>query len=201
MSSKTHGLSKTRVYSIWVAMHQRCYNSNCKKYYRYGGRGIAVCKRWKSFIKFYEDMGQPDTDKHTLDRIDNDVHYKKSNCRWATRSEQNLNRKETKWFTYNGITKCMTHWEKEYGLNPGNLHHRLFKMKLSIGEALTFKKDNGRNRIFINKNPKKTHCKHGHKLTEENSYIRPNGRSRECRICKVNLKNKFLKSRIAEGLE
>src|SRR3990167_5223353 len=77
----------------WINMKIRCYNKNTWYYKNYGGRGIRVCKRWiKSFDNFLSDMGKR-LEGTTLDRIDNDKDYKPSNCRWATISEQNKNRR------------------------------------------------------------------------------------------------------------
>lgn len=88
-----HGYSNTRTYHVWEAMIQRCENPNHVRYHRYGGRGIKICKRWRnSFTAFLKDMGERPSGK-SLDRIHPDRDYKPSNCRWATREEQEANKK------------------------------------------------------------------------------------------------------------
>jgi hypothetical protein len=85
----------TRIYEIWAAMMQRCYNPNHPVYSHYGGRGITVCERWHSFVNFLIDMGEPPPDR-SIDRINNDGDYEPNNCRWATRSEQRRNQRPRK---------------------------------------------------------------------------------------------------------
>lgn len=88
------GLSTSPEYGTWSSMIQRCYDSKCRSYKNYGGRGITVCERWKSsFFNFLEDMGKRPIEK-TLDRINNDGNYEFSNCKWSTKSEQAQNRRK-----------------------------------------------------------------------------------------------------------
>jgi hypothetical protein len=73
-------------------MWARCRRETHPEYPNYGGRGIVVCDRWRSFEDFYADMGDRPTNKHSLDRINNDLGYSPENCRWTTRDVQNNNR-------------------------------------------------------------------------------------------------------------
>jgi hypothetical protein len=88
-----HGMSKHPAYKSWVNMRLRCNVPTTTQYKDYGGRGIKVCPEWqKSFLSFYEDMGDP-PEGFTLDRVDNDEDYSPDNCRWVSRLQQNQNRR------------------------------------------------------------------------------------------------------------
>lgn len=84
-------------YMSWWSARSRCINPSNKDYSRYGGRGITFSEEWKKFTTFLADMGDPpiepiSRERYSLDRKDNNLGYSKDNCRWATRSEQQLNK-------------------------------------------------------------------------------------------------------------
>lgn len=91
--STTHGATRYPEYEIWQAMIGRCSRPASSGYRNYGGRGIAVCERWRdSFEAFLADVGRRPSPLHSIDRIDNDGNYEPGNVRWATREQQVRNR-------------------------------------------------------------------------------------------------------------
>jgi hypothetical protein len=116
-------------------MLSRCNNPTVAGYENYGGRGIKVCERWLQVENFVADMGEPPIGM-LLDRIDNNKDYEPGNCRWATREDQNQNRRNNRLYTHDGQTMCLASWAKKVGFGKGKLRYRL-EMGLSISEALT----------------------------------------------------------------
>ena len=107
-----HGLRNTAEYRSWSAMMRRCYNRNSSNYSFYGGIGVFVTKRWHAFLNFYKDMGLKPADVFTLDRINSELPYSKSNCRWANKSVQAINRKlpNTNTSGYRGVSPYKGVW-------------------------------------------------------------------------------------------
>lgn len=96
---------------IWNGIKTRCYNENSHAFYRYGGRGIVMCDAWRnSSDAFIADMGARPSPSHSMDRINNNAGYEKSNCRWATSKEQCVNRTSTRLIEISGDVKSISDW-------------------------------------------------------------------------------------------
>ena len=122
-----HGRSKTRIYSCWCGMKDRCYNTNKKEYKYYGGRGITVCDEWLyDFQAFYEwAVSNGYQDDLTIDRIDVNGNYTPSNCRWSSNIEQANNKRNNRYITYDGQTRTVSELARLYGIKPNTLEVRL----------------------------------------------------------------------------
>lgn len=121
--ARSTGLSST--YVTWQSMLRRCEMPNATGYQWYGGRGIKIAPEWHDFGTFLRDMGERPSPKHTLDRRDANGDYTPQNCRWATRTEQSTNRRNTVWITFEGQTLCMSEWARVLGLSVITIRNRL----------------------------------------------------------------------------
>lgn len=126
--NKRHGNIKHPLYKVWQSMKERCYNPNHNGYYRYGGRGISICKQWRDdFVKFFEWAFPLYNLGLELDRINNEGNYKKSNCRFVTSKVNNRNRDCITRLTYKGETKPITEWAEIYNIPISRLRYRVSK--------------------------------------------------------------------------
>ena len=106
-------------------MMRRCHNPDNPRYEDYGGRGIYVCEKWRQdWTKFRDDMGQP-PDGKSIDRIDNEGPYSPENCRWATRSEQQRNRRDNVLLTFRGKTLTRRGWSEELNIGFETIRARM----------------------------------------------------------------------------
>lgn len=135
----THGHSNphSKTYNSWASMIQRCTNPKDRRFKDYGAVGIKVCKRWRnSFEAFLADMGECPP-KLSIDRWPNPHgNYDISNCRWATRKQQQRNLRKTKIFTIRGITGCLPDLCERFSIDSGLVHGRL-KIGWDVERAFT----------------------------------------------------------------
>jgi hypothetical protein len=132
-----HGLCGSPTYESWSAMLARCTYVRHPAWDRYGGRGITVCEKWKSFENFLVDMGlRPEG--ATIDRIDNDKNYEPGNCRWATPSEQQNNMSTNRVLEWNGTKQTLSQWARITGIKNTTISERL-KRGWSVEDALSKK--------------------------------------------------------------
>ena len=108
---------ETPEHYVWRAMVDRCTVPTHKAFDAYGGRGITVCKRWLNYKNFLADMGKRPSTKHSIDRINNDKGYSPSNCKWATRSEQQRNKRNTRVFTDGKFTGTLVECANKIGIS------------------------------------------------------------------------------------
>jgi hypothetical protein len=110
-------------------MKLRCNYAGKDNFKTYGGRGIRVCKEWNDDFKCFYAWANANgyADNLTLDRIDNDGNYEPSNCRWATWSEQQLNRSNNRLLEIDGVTQTTTEWARQVGVNPRMVRVRLHR--------------------------------------------------------------------------
>ncbi len=124
-ASTKHGLSKHPSYQVHRGMMHRCYNPKCKAYPDYGGRGIAVCDRWHDVKAFIDDVGEPTTPKHQIDRVDNNGNYSPDNYRWATSQEQNSNTRANHFVTIGDTIRTVSAWARLNRIPLGTVFTRL----------------------------------------------------------------------------
>jgi hypothetical protein len=137
---------KNGAYSIYKtegnsyrAMKNRCNTPSYRAYDRYGGRGIKICDRWlgkDGFKNFIKDMGRKPSDKHSLDRIDNNGDYTPNNCRWASQIEQKNNTSKNRFETIKDKTQTVSQWCRQYGINVSTIYNRE-RQGWSFEKALT----------------------------------------------------------------
>jgi hypothetical protein len=175
------------LYSVWQSMLNRCRNPNARAYPDYGGRGITVCDEWRDFDQFVADMG-PRPVGMSLDRIDNDGNYTPSNCRWATRKEQQRNQRRAVFVTIEGTRYRAIELAEQAGVKTDTIVKRaamglpfdvvMSKDRLPVEEGAWKRAVTAR----VAKQRAQTHCANGHPRTPDNVSITPQGWTR-CKAC------------------
>lgn len=136
---RTHGMTQTRLYRIWLRMKQRCNNENSDDYQYYGAHGISVCDEWLNDYKVFEEwsMNNGYGDSLTIDRIDVDGNYSPENCRWTTRKIQSNNTHSNRKITYGNKTQTLSEWSSETGIQRQTIIKRMDTLGWSIEKSLT----------------------------------------------------------------
>lgn len=139
--NKKHGKCHSRIYAIYSGMKNRCFNSGNYSYDKYGKRGITVCEEWigengfDNFCKWAMENGY--NDELSIDRIDVNGNYEPSNCRWVSIKEQQNNKRNNHFETYNGETKTLKQWSEDLGIDYFVLTGRINKCHWSFERAIT----------------------------------------------------------------
>lgn len=116
-NSYKHGKSKTKLYSVWKAMRQRCNNPNNYDYQWYGAEGKKICDEWDNYIEFEKwAMSSGYKSGLTIDRIDSSSCYCPENCRWITIQEQQKNKRNVRRLSLNGETHTISEWSEIKGI-------------------------------------------------------------------------------------
>lgn len=142
--------SKTKIYRAWQSLKTRCTNPNADNYKRYGGKGTRFCEGFKSFNQFVKIIGEPPTEKHSVDRIKSKMHYSCGKCveckskkwrmnvKWSTPKEQASNRgRFINIITYKGETHNLQEWADKLGIPRPTLNGRINTYKWSVHKSLT----------------------------------------------------------------
>lgn len=112
MKKKTEEYRKLK--NKWYHMKSRCFNKNCERYPRYGGRGITICEDWLIFNNFYYwSINNGYKIGLTIERINNDGNYEPSNCTFIDKDKQLLNTSRTIYLTCFNETKTAQEWIKD----------------------------------------------------------------------------------------
>lgn len=136
--STTHGASYSKLYRKWLSMIQRCCNPNCRIFKFYGAKGVAICDEWRSSFEKFSEWAKSSgyVDGLTIDRIDVFKGYSPDNCRWATNKEQSLNRRNTKRYEIDGVSRTIGEWCESFDISP-NMARARVRRGMSIMDALT----------------------------------------------------------------
>jgi hypothetical protein len=130
-----HNMCDTNFYRVWCNIKDRCLNKNCKAYKNYGDRDIKICEEWLDFMNFKNDMydsylqhceeyGNKET---TIERKDVNGDYNKNNCTWATKTEQNVNKRNVIIIEIEGEKHAIPEWGRLYDLKSQVIRNRYSK--------------------------------------------------------------------------
>lgn len=132
-----HGMTGTPEWRIWIGLQDRCDSHKNEAFEDYGGRGIFVCERWREFSAFFEDMKHRPSPLYSIERKDNNGPYSPENCKWATRDEQNNNKRNNAFIEFNGERRTIAQWSESLGIKRTTITARLRRYGYSVEEVLS----------------------------------------------------------------
>lgn len=125
-----HGRTHTLEYNSWMSMRRRCEYPQHHQYKNYGGRGIKVCERWRSFNNFFADMGLRPSPAHSIERRNNNGNYEPGNCVWATSKEQGSNTRTNRLVMYGGMNMTLSQCAERCNMPRTTMHSRISRWGL-----------------------------------------------------------------------
>jgi hypothetical protein len=145
LRNTSHGFSNSLLWEVWKGMNSRCNNPANQSYRHYGGKGVQVSERWKQrfdgveigFMNFSNDVLSTYREGLEIERIDNNKNYEPSNCTWASRKDQILNRSITRFLEFQGKILCLSDWAELLGINKNTLFSRIDVLGWSVEKAFT----------------------------------------------------------------
>lgn len=120
----------SKLRKCYFSARERCTNSLHLTYKDYGAKGIKF--KISSLRELYNHLGNPSSNQ-TLDRINSQGNYEIGNIRWASLKEQQRNRKDNNWYTYQGkkyIAKDL------FDLLSPNCSYDCFRARLKRGWSI-----------------------------------------------------------------
>lgn len=116
-----HGLTtngKSRIFTIWCGVKDRCYNPKNVNYKNYGGRGISLCESWLSYENFHRwAVNNGYADELTIDRKDMNGNYTPENCQWIPMSENRLKQRRFTILTVLGASLPLGTFARKIGVS------------------------------------------------------------------------------------
>ena len=145
-NSIKHGLSNTKLYIVFKAMKQRCYNKNCKDYSEYGNRGIIIYQEWLNDYTNFHSWALNNGYKEGLyiDRINNNGNYEPSNCRWISNKENTNNTRKNNHILYKNKIYTIQQFAEFCKISRTTLVSRL-KLGWNLDKIVKTKPAKGRN--------------------------------------------------------
>lgn len=135
-----HGKSQAPEHRVWRGMKARCYNPKEIGFKNYGGRGIKVCDKWKNnFSAFLADMGPRPSNKHSIEREDNNGPYSPENCKWVIKKIQCRNKRNNHFLEHDGKRLTIQEWSEVTGIHAMTIESRLRRSGWTAHQALTRK--------------------------------------------------------------